>query len=81
MAKTTPAAALTTGQIRALVIALPHQDIWLLAQAAGAFAVQLDAADKIYPAHELREDAARLRKLAESLFNANQARDFILKGE
>lgn len=70
---------LAAGQIRALVVALEHEDIYLLANAANAFAAQLDAADKVQPAPVLRRDATRLRNLSESLYEANQARDFILK--
>ncbi len=62
---------------RGLVLGLPHHDLLLLAVAANTLAGTIDAAEVLRCDPEARDDAVRLRELAQLFLNANQARDFI----
>jgi hypothetical protein len=72
---------LTTGQVRNIVAALPHDDLALLAMALRTTAASMDEMDARYPDPDRRADAERLRTIAQAFSDANQARDFILDGK
>lgn len=64
---------------RPIVAAFTHDETYLLALAAKAFAATLDVTDAIHPDPEMRDNASRLRVLAQQLMTANSARDFIVQ--
>jgi hypothetical protein len=65
---------------RALLAALSHRDLLVLARAAEAYAQILKVVDTHHPDPDIRDDAARLPELAQILLEANAARVFLEEG-
>lgn len=66
-----------TQLVRDLVRGLDQRDVFLLGKAAGMLRVVLAELDGSYPDPQRRTDADRLGQLADLLWRANTARDFL----
>ena len=62
---------------RPIVAAFTFEDVFVLMDAAEAYAAVLDVTDGMFPSPEVREVATRLRTLREELRTANAARSYI----
>ena len=62
---------------RPIVAAFTQEDVYLLTQAAKAYAEVLDVTDGLFPNPEQRDAADKLRELAAELRQANSTRDYI----